>query len=365
MEKKATLICDMAYGSTGKGLIAGYLAERDRPDVAVTAWSLNAGHTYINAQGRKFVHCMLANAVVSPELRHVLIGPGSCIGIDKLFEEAQACRDLLGRAKIYIHEHAAVIQERHIAEENAGSTDMTGIGSTKKGVGAATIEKIRREAKNDQIVAKHFAAKIQARAASMDLPIQVVNRTVYNTVLTCARRVLIEGAQGFSLGINSGFYPYTTSRECTPAQIASDCAVPLPMIKTVVGTMRTYPIRVANRYDAAGNMIGYSGPCYDDQRETSFDDIAQAVEHTTVTKLPRRIFTFSEQQSWDAMFTVRPDEVVMGFANYASPEYLKNVMDTVHKQATALNCGAVRYQTWGPSRLQVRDLSEDRQGVLV
>src|SRR5690606_29852520 len=119
------------------GLIAGYLAERDAPDVVVTAWSMNAGHTYINEQGRQFIHCMLANGVVSPNLKSILIGPGSQIGLDKLFTEVQQCRDLLGsKIPVYIHEHACIIQDHHI-EEEAGP--MTKIGSTKKGCGAALI----------------------------------------------------------------------------------------------------------------------------------------------------------------------------------------------------------------------------------
>jgi len=56
-----TLICDMQFGSTGKGLIAGYLAKRDEPDTLVSQWSANAGHTYIDSEGRKFVHCMIPN----------------------------------------------------------------------------------------------------------------------------------------------------------------------------------------------------------------------------------------------------------------------------------------------------------------
>ena len=93
--KKATIICDMQFGSTGKGLIAGYLAERDQPDVVVTAWSANAGHTYINSEGRKWVHCMLANGIVSPKLKTVLIGGGSQMSIPVLLKEIEGSVDLL------------------------------------------------------------------------------------------------------------------------------------------------------------------------------------------------------------------------------------------------------------------------------
>ena len=48
MIPRAYLICDMQYGSTGKGLLAGYLAMNHGPDTLMTAWGPNSGHTYVN-----------------------------------------------------------------------------------------------------------------------------------------------------------------------------------------------------------------------------------------------------------------------------------------------------------------------------
>lgn len=357
MKKKATIICDMQFGSTGKGLLAGYLAERDQPDVLVTAWSLNAGHSYIDASGRKFVHCMLANGIVSPKARYVLIAPGSQIGVDRLLAEMHECRDIIERQgiQVIIHENACVIQDRHIAEE---SGTMTAIGSTKKGCGAALAEKIQR---NPQALttAGHLQAEILLKASALNLlrHISIVGNKVYARILDEAERVQVEGAQGYSLGINSGFYPYTTSRECTPAQIASDCLIPLAMIGKVVGTMRTYPIRVANRYDEDGNQIGWSGPCYPDQDEITFGEIGQEVEHTTVTKLPRRIFTFSPMQCREAMRAVMPDEVFLNFANYTDYPKLLDIVAHISDAANKYGCGGVTYLGYGPTAEDVYETS--------
>ena len=38
----AYMIIDLQYGSTGKGLLAGYLAETMQPDVLAAAWMPNA-----------------------------------------------------------------------------------------------------------------------------------------------------------------------------------------------------------------------------------------------------------------------------------------------------------------------------------
>lgn len=366
--KKATIICDMQFGSTGKGLIAGYLAERDQPDVVVTAWSANAGHTYINREGRKWVHCMLANGIVSPKLKTVLIGGGSQMSIPVLLKEIMGSLDLLQGKSILIHENACIIQDRHIEEENG---PMTKIGSTKKGCGAAMIEKIRRNPES-KIVAKHLLdcglesgicddfgelksfKSVSHHFEELGVCVKVVSNAEYLKVLHAAERVQVEGAQGFSLGLHNGFYPYVTSRECTPAQICSDCNIPLAMVEKVVGTMRTYPIRVANRYDEQGNQIGWSGPCYPDQKELTWEEMGVTPEKTTVTKLTRRIFGFSREQTCQAIQVVMPDEIFLNFANYCGDEEeLAEIIEVISREG-----GDVSYIGWGDSAAHIEESLE-------
>lgn len=340
---KATIICDLQFGSTGKGLIAGYIAKRDQPDVVMTAWSANAGHSLIDENGRKFVHCMLANGVVSPNLQYVLIGPGSQMNWDLFLDEVRSCLDLLKGKTILVHQNAAIITQAHV-EEEAGP--MTKIGSTKKGCGAAMIAKIRRNP-DDQNTAgamrKDLMGAVRGRPEIVNAcDIRIVNNTEYLSVVYGAQRILVEGAQGFSLGINNGFYPYVTSRECTPAQIAVDVNLPLAFIDKVVGTMRTYPIRVANRFNDKGEQIGWSGPSYPDQRELEWSELGKEAELTTVTKLPRRIFEFSEEQTRHALAVVRPDEIFLNFVNYAddvdpSGDIRDSIINTIERVAEELS----------------------------
>ena len=164
----------------------------------------------------------------------------------------------------------------------------------------------------------------------------------------------MEGAQGFSLGLHNGFYPYVTSRECTPAQICSDCNIPLAMVEKVVGTMRTYPIRVANRYDEQGNQIGWSGPAYEGQRELTWEEMGVTPEKTTVTKLTRRIFQFSEEQTRQAMQVVMPDEIFLNFANYCgNEEELAEIIETISREG-----GDVSYIGWGDSAAHIESMRE-------
>lgn len=356
--KKATIVVDAQFGSTGKGLIAGYLASVNAPDVVMTAWSANAGHTYINAEGRKFVHCMLANGIVSPNLTHVLIGPGSQMDWDLFLSEIDQCADLLHNKAILVHQNAAIITDAHRAEEQG---PMTKIGSTKKGCGAAMIAKIRRNpddqntagAMRDALMRKWYSIKTKGHYLD-SINLRIVGNDEYMDVVYDAERIQVEGAQGFSLGINNGFYPYVTSRECTPAQVCVDVNLPLAFVDKVVATMRTYPIRVANRYNDKGEQIGWSGPCYPDQRELDWvKDLGMEAELTTVTKLPRRIFTFSYEQTKTALSVIRPDEVFLNFCNYMEPDEVAEVVGLIERAAHELKIPGpmplTQYYGYGPT----------------
>lgn len=305
--KDLSIITDLQFGSTGKGLLAGWLAKRICPDTIITAWSPNAGHTFIDKDGNKFVNTALPNGIVAPGVRQVLLGPGSVIDPDALLDEMTRYAAYLDGVEICIHENAAVVGARHRQSEAQG---MFKIGSTMKGVGAAVIEKIGRDP----------ASNIIARDALVSTPLEgfVVSAAEYNQRIDAADVGLLEGAQGFSLSINQGFYPYTTSRDCTTHQLLSDCAIPANphMNKYVFGCARTYPIRVANRFDTNGNMIGTSGPCYPDQKEITWERLGMRPELTTVTKLPRRIFTYSKQQIEEAVRMNGVTSLFLNFTNY-------------------------------------------------
>lgn len=305
MLRTCMMVVDLQFGSTGKGLIAGWLAKHEQPDTVVTAWAANAGHTFVDASGRTFVHTMLANGVVSPALRRVMMGPGSIIDPVALAEELDGCGDLLVGRKIdvMIHPHAAIITPEHRAQE----AEFHAIGSTKKGVGASAIQRIKRDPTKINTAAVAISDELRPLVCTTDQ---------YRAALDQSQRVLVEGAQGYSLSMYHGFYPYTTSRDISTAQVAADCGIPAHWVTEVYGTLRTFPIRVANRFDAEGNMIGWSGPWYPDQEEMRWEDLRRAAELTTVTKLPRRIASFSHQQLRDAVWQMGVSYLFLNFVNY-------------------------------------------------
>lgn len=351
---RGNLIIDLQFGSTGKGLIAGYLAERDAPDTIVTAWAANAGHTYIDKDGRKFVHTMLANGIVSRRLERVLLGPGSVIDPVNLAREIEEASPLMTGIELFIHPSATIITQRH-RDEEAGP--MTKIGSTKKGCGAAAIQRIRRDP--DDLNTAGCLGKPHPLLVEHGLGHCVVSAQEYQVQLAKTRVLQVEGAQGYSLSMYHGFYPFCTSRDVSVHQMLADCAIPPAMASwlTVVGTARTFPIRVANRFDDSGAQVGYSGPCYDDQHEISFADIGQEVELTTVTKLPRRIFTFSDKQIAEAVHMNGVRELFLNFMNYL-PEGpgRADFVERVNRAVEPYGC-RVRYLGFGPAEQDVHELN--------
>jgi adenylosuccinate synthase len=327
MPHKIDMVLDFQYGSTGKGLIAGYLAKRNSYDTAICAFATNAGHTYIDEE--RGIHVMtqqLPTAITSPSVRTILIGPGSAIHLQTLQEEIARYAPFLEGKRVLIHPHAAVVEDYHAEFEM--SDGRTKMGSTAKGVGEAYIERIRRNPQNPNTIG-HRVSTADALYGMIATPEE------YRDALAAAESVIVEGAQGYSLSMYHGQYPYTTSRDVTPWQVAADCGLPYRWASyiQVIGTLRTFPIRVSNR-------DGSSGPHYPDQVELKWEDIGLQPELTTVTKLPRRIFSFSQQQLQEALFHCGGywnTRLFLNFANYVTDKELLTEMIKMIESPTRMN----------------------------
>ena len=317
--KKVDMIVDLQFGSTGKGLIAGYLAETRKYDTIITCNMPNAGHTYIDSKGQKMIHKVLPNGIVSPKLKRVMIGPGAVFDLARLALEVDQARNfgyLQSGIEILIHPNATVLQAAHTEQERVS---LSGISSTMQGSMAAMVHKMTRPLREAPIAA-NISNDLVAKA-------YVCTHKEWRDALEEAESILAEGSQGYSLGINTKFYPFTTSRDCTPARFLSDMGIPHSMLRKVIGTARTYPIRVGNTSD------GFSGSHYDDQSETSWKELGQTPETTTVTGRVRRVFTFSMEQIKEACFYCAPDEIFLNFVNYMSMGDAQRLIADIRQQS--------------------------------
>lgn len=344
-----TAIVDLQFGSTGKGLLAGMLSQRNEYDVVVSANMPNAGHTMVDEDGRAWVNKVLPSGVYSKNLMFVCVGPGAVFDPAQLHKEFAELRERGIGALLAIHPMASLLLPEHRIAEQA----LSKISSTMQGSMEAMVHKLRRPIDGSPVVCQNLDALGSLSGA-------VVNIDFWNGIMRKAKEVLVEGAQGYSLGINAGFYPYCTSRDCTVWRVLADCGVSPTASLRVIGSARVHPIRVGNTED------GTSGPCYDDQTELTWEGIGQAPEMTTVTKRVRRVFSFSEKQIEEALFANRVDEVFLNFCNY-EPGYVPKVIDAINRVGAKLGAARgfgdwmapyqiVRYLGFGPRGSNVVDV---------
>lgn len=337
---KVTVVADLQYGSTGKGALVGYLNKQIEFDATATGWGTNSGHTMI-IDDMSVVCTQIPNSAVFDNVKVCYIGPGSLINPDKFMEELTIANyRRRTELQVVICDTASVITNHHILEE---ATRLGSIGSTMKGNSAAIKQKLDRNPVGSNTI------KMSNTRLNHHPHITIVDPDQYVSLMKHCDNILLEGCQGFSLGINQRFYPYCTSRECTPAGLCLEAGVPIAWIDKIWGTLRTYPIRVANRPEVGG----WSGPTYGDQIEIPWGAIGIQPETTTVTKLQRRLFTFSMLQLKAAMNVCNPDHLFLNFCNYLDEgsyqtltsnidAYLESMGDTTTLELTG----------WGPDSIK-------------
>lgn len=299
---KVSVLVDGQFGSTGKGLLAAYLASQPQNEVqvATTNASANAGHTtrFKDKSKKGFVCFHLPTFGIIQDKSVIYINAGAIIDPEILLGEIEEHN--CGK-RIFIHPRAVVIQPEHKDAERDHSSSTTKLGGTQKGCGQALADKVLRKAK---LAWQH--------------PVLSKFCTVFdlNDRLSKGQKVSMEIPQGYSLSVNGPFYPKCTSRNCTVMAGMNDANVHPDFLGPVSMSLRTYPIRVGNIKDENGEIIGHSGPGYGDQYEITWNDLGVTPEITTVTKRVRRVFTWSDTQFRDATRDNRPDILFLNFVNY-------------------------------------------------
>lgn len=282
-------------GSEGKGAIAAYLAQSQQMGLNIRVAGPNAGHTVIGNCPPQCPAALAASqndtrlrgdsdhrpgqhpwrlrqvpvAAVSNLTSMVAIAAGSEIDKEVLDQEVKEL-DSAGynvSSRLVIDEQATMIDPVHRDREAQANLTLK-IGSTGKGIGAARADRMMRKA----LLAKHDLKdeyKVVESVAGLA-----------RTYLHHRQDVMIEGTQGYQLGLHAGYYPQCTSSDCTAVDFLSMAGISPwevnPEDLEVWVVFRTYPIRVA----------GNSGPMAE---ETTWEEIGVEPELTTVTRKVRRV----------------------------------------------------------------------------
>ena len=347
-EGKLTIIMDGGAGSSGKGKLASYVAANaDNWQFACNTFGPQAGHWVKLDDGRQFFYQTLNSCAYQHEkLEKIYLGPGCIIELPALLREIE--ENGIPRSKIGISPVIPILQKVDSDfEQGIGGFDGAPVanrhegtaksGSTAHGVGSVMARRALR--RPSMVLAKDVP---ELKDMICDVPTEICER------LENGQRGILEIAQGFQLSLqHSFFYPFVTSRNVTVAQGLSDMFLPPVHAGQVIVNFRTFPIRInSNKYIGEdGKHItwaevqagvphtvyeGNSGTWYPDQTELTWEQLTEAAgapeqifEMTSVTKLPRRVATFSKQNVDEAIRynqTGFPIHISINFLNYVDHE---------------------------------------------
>lgn len=311
MSGTLTVVVGGQFGSEGKGHVAGRLAQRqpydDRQVTAVRVAGPNAGHSAYDAQGRKWaLRCIPVMAVTNLDA-HLVIAAGSEIDPAVLFDETEQLEDagIPITQRLYIDQSATVITPSHKEAEGHYGGELTQrLGSTGKGVGAARAERVWRRAPT-------WGTDNDPAGCDTSQKIEVD--------LALGNDVIIEGTQGYGLGVHTEYYPFCTSSDCRAMDFIAMAGIS-PWGRHVRNVdvwvvLRTHPIRVA----------GNSGPL---RGETTWDELGIISrghikpEKTTVTQVVRRVGAWDRQLAEKAILANGGPgtKVALTFFDYWFPE---------------------------------------------
>ncbi|MEQ6388621.1 adenylosuccinate synthase [Bacillaceae bacterium S4-13-58] len=307
----SVVVVGTQWGDEGKGKITDFLS-KDAEVVARYQGGNNAGHT-IKFNGITYKLHLIPSGIFYPEKLCVL-GNGMVIDPKALVEELAYLHEKdITTDHLRISNRAHVILPYHLKldelqEEQKG---VNKIGTTKKGIGPAYMDKAARIGIRiaDLLDKDVFKEKLQNNLAeknrvfeklydSEPLSIDDIFEQYYeygqqfknyvcdtsvvlNGALDEGRRVLFEGAQGVMLDIDQGTYPYVTSSNPIAGGVTIGSGVGPSKIKHAVGVSKAYTTRVGD------------GPFPTELNNEIGDQIREVGrEYGTTTGRPRRIGWF-------------------------------------------------------------------------
>jgi adenylosuccinate synthase len=276
------IVTGAQYGSEGKGHVTAQLIHKyNQPGHKVTNIRVagpNAGHTVIDQGGMAHpLRTIPVGAAIHPDA-DLYIAPGSEIDLDVFRQEILNLRQAGHPVKnLYVSGEATLLTQKHKDHETQLAMHEN-IGSTGKGIGSARADRIMR-------TAERVIDNWEARTLITSMKAQILTAPEHllfmaNQLNQPNRHIVIEGTQGYGLGLHAGKYPQCTSSDTRAIDFLSMAGISpwAPGVERVTPWLvaRIYPIRVA----------GNSGPL---ENETTWEQLGLPEEKTTVTHKVRRV----------------------------------------------------------------------------
>lgn len=294
----AVVVIGGQWGDEGKGRIVDLLA-RNASVVARYSAGNNAGHTIINDMGLFALHLVPAGVFYGDKT--CLLGNGMAIYPAGLIQELDMLESRgVSTERVFVSDRAHVVMPYHpiidgLDEKLRGSA---AVGTTGRGIGPAFVDKVGRMGirMGDLVDPKSFRERLAfvlpyknavltklygAEPLSFDsiygeyssyaekLAPRVCDTAIMaRKAIAAGETILLEGAQGALLDLDSGTYDFVTSS--VPSSTSAGAAVgigigPADIVK-VVGVYKAYMTRVGNGpmptelLDETGNILRIQGP---------------------------------------------------------------------------------------------------------
>ena len=263
------IVVGAQWGDEGKGRIIDALAKKADAVVRFQGGS-NAGHTVV-VNGEKFVFHLIPSGALRRG-KKCIIGNGVVVDPRELLSEIDSL-NLRGIRvdSLYLSSNAHVIMPYHqkieeIEEEQRGKNR---IGTTRKGVGPAYVDKAARrgiravDLLDKEILNSKLRMSLQFWKNSFELGFSVeaileeyleygrqLEKFIVDTSLIIHelvkedRVILFEGAQGSLLDVDHGTYPFVTSSNATAGGACTGTGVGPTQIDRVLGVAKAYITRV-------------------------------------------------------------------------------------------------------------------------
>ncbi len=264
------------WGDEGKGKITDFLAEQ-ADVIARFSGGNNAGHT-IQFGGETYkLHLVPSGIFYKDKL--AVIGNGVVVEPVALLKELDGLNERgVSTSNLRISNRAQVILPYHLAQDEYEERRRgdNKIGTTKKGIGPAYVDKAQRigirmadlleketferrlkeniEVKNayfkgmfnetcprfDEIFDEYYAAGQRLKEFVTD------TSKILDDAFVAEEKVLFEGAQGVMLDIDHGTYPFVTSSNPVAGNVTVGTGVGPTFVSKVIGVCKAYTSRVGD-----------------------------------------------------------------------------------------------------------------------
>ena len=271
---KITAIVGAQWGDEGKGKITDFFAGESDYVVRFHGGN-NAGHTVI-VEGNTFkLHLIPSGIIYGGPMS--IIGNGVVVDPKVLLDEIEYIEGKGIDPKLMVSDRAHVIMPYHIELDGALSNHQGDLaaGSTRRGIAPVYADKMFRNGiriidllEPDVLMEKltkgySFAKGIIEKALSKRIESSI--EEIFDSYCSYGERlkpyitdtsvelynayknnksILFEGAQGISLDVDHGIYPYTTSSNTAAGHISTGTGVSFRDIGRIIGVVKAYLSRV-------------------------------------------------------------------------------------------------------------------------